>query len=85
MPYTKITGAWVDGAALPVDQAGRLLRSLLNTADMVALVISDGHSAPHSVTVCGIPARHLADLVTEPDDAVSERVTGRASGSAGGA
>jgi hypothetical protein len=79
-PYTKITGAWVDGATVPVDRAGQLLRSLLSKADMVSLVISDGHSVLHSVTVCGLHARRLANLVTDPDDAATETVTRRGGG-----
>jgi hypothetical protein len=67
--YTKITGAWVDGMAVPLDQAGRSLRALLSEADMVSLVISDGVTGLRSVTVCGLPARRLADLMTEPGDA----------------
>lgn len=65
--FPENTGVWVDGMAAPVDQAGQSLRSLLSKADMVSLVISDGYSALHSVTVTGRHARRLVDLVTEPE------------------
>lgn len=81
--YTKITGAWVDGMAVPVDQAGQSLRSMLRKADLVSLVIDDGYSAMHTVTFSGLNARRLADLSTEPDEVMTESVTGAQTGSAG--
>jgi hypothetical protein len=82
-PYRKITGAWVDGFPVPVDQAGRSLRGFLSEADFVTVVVADGRDAPHSVTFSGTPARHIADLTTEPTEPAAEPASGAPPGPAG--
>lgn len=62
MPYRKVTGAWVDGVPVPVDDAGRSLGRFLSEADFVTVVVADDHNAPHTVSFSGVSARHIAEL-----------------------
>jgi hypothetical protein len=70
--HRKVTGAWVDGFPVPVDQAARSLRGFLAEADFVTVVIADGRDEPHSVTLSGAPARRMAELAKEPNELLAE-------------
>jgi hypothetical protein len=70
--HQKVTGAWVDGFPVPVEQAGRLLRGFLSEGDFVTVVVADARDEPHSVTLSGTPARRMAELAKEPNELVAE-------------
>jgi hypothetical protein len=74
--HRKVTGVWVDGFPVPVDDAGRSLREFLSEADFVTVIVADGRKAPHMVSLSGSPARQLADLTTAVTGVAAEIASG---------
>ena len=62
MAFPDSAGVWADGVPVAPDEAGRMLRGWLATADFVTVVVVDGDAVPHTVTLTETFVQDLGSL-----------------------